>query len=83
MMERNLFEQGLDMSERSPDPGYLRFLIICYVLTIAITFMIVMRNIHVEQSIISMSREVRPGSQSDEHLLSHFDQDIEQIVSLN
>ena len=62
MTERNLFEQGPDVSERSPDPCYLRCLIICYVLTKLPSYvMFVVRNIQFEQS------EVRPVSQSDEH----------------
>jgi hypothetical protein len=79
MTERNLFEQGPDVSERSPDPCYLRCLIICYVLTKLPSYvMFVVRNIQFEQS------EVRPVSQSEEHfLLSQFDQGIEQIGSLN
>jgi len=47
-------------------------------------YYVCLRNIHAEQSIISMFREVRPVSQSEERfLLSHFDQGIEQIGSLN
>jgi hypothetical protein len=80
-----LFEQGPDVSERSPDPCYLRCLIIRYVLTKLPSYvMFVVGNIQFEQSIIFMSREVRPVSQSEEHfLLSQFDQGIEQIGSLN